>query len=134
MTTVIERLKAAITVLRSRLAAERETYLAWHKKFTHMGSAYWPEVSAAIKIIAFYYHGEIVRAKHDTADYILGHEVHGTYGDSNAVEEIHEAIASLYDNIVALESDGSAMDERRDYAELITNIANALEEVTYAEK
>ena len=143
MSTVVERLQQTITALRSRLANERKVYMDWSGKFSQHGASYWPNVSAAIKIIAFYYHGEIVRCKHDTADYMLGHEVHGTYGDAKAVEELHDAISELHINAASLDEEkekGNTVviteleDYIKDSAKFVDDLATALEEVTYAEK
>lgn len=155
MSTATERLQKATQVLRSKLADERGVYYRNQKKFEVYHPNEWKVVSEAIKTIALYYHGEIVRAKHDLADWMNGHEVHGTYGDNEAVPEIHTTIDEL---LPMIEDAGRALakynsrqtdpldasnikavaDEKlgevKAALELIEDLRKGLEEVCYAER
>lgn len=90
-----DHLKQTLTNLRSRLADEREYYMAKKKQLELYYPNEWKIVSPAIVAVANYLHGEIVRAKHDVADWMNGHEVQSGYGKSDAVEEIHKTINEL---------------------------------------
>ena len=95
MSTATERLQKTLLVLRSKLADERGFYLRNKSKFELYYPNEWKIVHASIVAVAQYYHGEIVRAKHDLADWMNGHEVHGTYADLDAVDMIHEMCGEL---------------------------------------
>ena len=155
MSTATERLQKAIISLRSRLADERGVYTRYQNKLQLLYPTEWKIVAPAIVAIANYYYGEIVRAKHDLADWMNGHEVHGTYADSDAVELIHDCCAELVralevaadagnrynqtkkDPIAAapvkMEYD-SAMSDVAGAMDLIPDVVKGLEEITYAER
>ena len=155
MSTAKERLQTAVTSLRSSLANERTFYNTYKNKLELFYPGEWKIYSAAIVAVAQYYNGEIVRAKHDLADWMNGHEVHGTYADSDAVTEIHDLGPQLLE---LLEDAGkkalrynerkqdpiSAAEYKVEYDEaagevgacldLIVDLTKALEEITYAER
>lgn len=155
MSTAIERLQQTIQALRSRLADERGVYLFYKKKLEVFYPEEWKIVGPAIVAVAQYYHGEIVRAKHDLADWMNGHEMHGTYGDSDAVEEIHTTLKELLpllENVTStgsrytemsgdpLEAGTAKMDEENAKGEagaaldMIKDMHKALEEIAYGER
>lgn len=93
--TATERLQQTIQALRFSLANERKVYHNAREMLEVYYPNEWKVVADAVKDVALYYHGEIVRAKHDLADWIQGHEVHGTYGDRESVDEIHTLLKVL---------------------------------------
>lgn len=154
MSTATERLQKTIHVLRSRLADERGIYTRYKNQLELYYPKEWAIVGPAIVAVAQYYHGEIVRAKHDLADWMNGHEVHGTYGDLDAVDMLHETIGELQplldaaskaansynrneDPLNAAESGmdaESATGEVQAAITLITDMQKAIEEKCYAER
>lgn len=155
MSTAIERLQQTIVVLRSRLADERGVYTHYKKKLEVFYPEEWKVVGPAIVAVAQYYHGEIVRAKHDLADWMNGHEMHGTYGDSDAVEMLHDTLKELLpllENVTTasdryneqsgdpLEAGTAQMDKDNATGEagaaldLIKDMQKALEETAYGER
>jgi len=135
--TATERLKQATQVLRSRLADERGYYMRQKKRFEVYYPNEWKILSGGIIAIANYYHGEIVRAKHDLADWMNGHEVHGTYGDLGSVDDFHSTIDDVLE---VLEKTGKAKarydsaktpeeasDRRYEYDEAISERDSAIE-------
>ncbi len=155
MSTAKERLQAAIVSLRSSLNHERGVYATYENKLKLFYPTEWKIYAASIVAIAQYYNGEIVRAKHDLADWMNGHEVHGTYADTDVVTELHDLGPEL---IKLLEDAGnkglrynerkqdpiSAVSAKLEYDEaakevgacldMIADLTKALEEITYAER
>lgn len=155
MSTATERLQQAITVLRSRLADERGVYVRNKNRFEVYYPNEWKVVGPAIVAIANYYHSEIVRAKHDLADWMNGHEVHGTYGDLDAVEMVHDTLEELQPLLDAASKAAAVYNQQKedplnaatgkmDYEaalgeanaalELITEMQKVIEEKSYAER
>ncbi len=155
MSTATERLQQTITVLRSRLADERGVYTRYKKELELYYPKEWAIAGPAIVAVAQYYHGEIVRAKHDLADWMQGHEVHGTYGDSDCVEMVHDTLKELgplldaaskaaadYNketenpmNAATAKMDAeSALGEANAAVEMLQDMKKALEEICYAER
>ena len=153
-TTATERLKQATQVLRSRLADERGYYMRQKKRFEVYYPNEWKILSSGIVAIANYYHGEIVRAKHDFADWMNGHEVHGTYGDLGSVDDFHSTIDDVlevlektgkakmrYDRAKTLEEASDcryeydeAIGERDSAIEFMQSLIKDIEENSYAER
>ncbi len=155
MSTATERLQQTIIVLRSSLADERGVYTRWKNRLEVYYPNEWKIVSPAIVAVAQYYHGEIVRAKHDLADWMNGHEVHGTYGDSDAVGMIHDTLEELLPLLEAASKAATTYNKQKtdpmdaatgkmDYEsalgevnaalDLIKDMQKALEDIAYAER
>lgn len=90
-----QKLKQTIANLRSKLKAEREYYIRERAFHANDHPAEWLIIDKAIKAVAFYYHGEIVRSKHDTANFMNGLDSDDDYGADGGVEAIHMSIAEL---------------------------------------
>lgn len=90
-----EKLKQTIALLRSKLAAERKYYIRNREAWVFEHPEEWQIIDKAIKAVAFYYHGEIVRSKHDTANFMNGLDTDEDYGADGGVEAIHLSIAEL---------------------------------------
>lgn len=105
MVTPAEHLKTTAQTLRSKIADERDLYMRRKAQFEVYYPNEWKEISEGIVLIANYFNGEIVRAKHDLADWMNGHEVKGTYGTLDAVGEFHD---TLDDVLEVLEKYGKA--------------------------
>lgn len=126
MVTATERYKEITQILRSKLAEERNYYMRTKAKLSLLPEE-WNIVHEAIVAIANYYNGEIVRAKHDLADYMVGHEIHGNYADLDILPEIHECINQLPDLIPEHEELVAALD-------MIQTLTASVEEKSYAER
>lgn len=155
MSTVVERLKQTTQVLRSKIDEERNLYMKHKGQLELYYPNEWKVVAEAIKTVALYCNGEIARAKHDVADWMNGHEVHGTYGDLDSIDMLHECLDYL---LVALDAAGKAADrynreqhdpvkagtakmdaeaalgEVKAALELIQDMAKNIEERCYAER
>lgn len=156
MSTATERLQQTIQVLRSKLAEERKVYHVSRERLEVYYPNEWKLVAEAIKTVALYWHGEIVRAKHDLADWMNGHEVRGTYGGLESVTELHEIVlkdlpdlldaagkakerynSQQIDPLDAGASKGeyeSAIGELKAAVDLIQSLAKDIEEKCYAER
>lgn len=90
-----ESRKQILHNLRSKLIAERKFYARYKGELEVYHPNEWAIVSEVIKTIASYFHSEIVRCKHDTANWMNGFDVSDDYGDELAVEMIHGYVSEL---------------------------------------
>lgn len=92
--TPTEKLKSTIQILRSKISEERQLYYKTQNKFEN-NPIVRDKLLEGIKAVALYYNGEIVRVKHDLADWMNGHEVHGNYGFLSTIADLHDSIHEI---------------------------------------
>lgn len=90
-----EEAKKILKTLRSKMQEERKIYAYFQDQLAVYYPNEWKIVAEAIKAVALYYHGEIVRCKHDLADWMNGHDVAGEYGTSQRVKKLHDHLQEL---------------------------------------
>jgi hypothetical protein len=121
-----EWFQQTIQTLRSSIEAERGYYTKTKAKLELLPEE-WNIVHEGIVAVANYYNGEIVRVKHDLADFMSGHEIHGTYGDLDIVKELHTTVDQIPDLM-------GEHDELVAALEMIEALTTGIEERSYAER
>ncbi len=141
MLSPTEHLQQTTAHLQSRLAEERKYYDAQKSAFSIFYPDQWVVVGQAMVAVGYYFKAEMVRVRNDLADWMQGHDVHGSYGKSEVVPEIHWYIDELLklieaygtnkangDEVAAAES----LHEANGAIESLKDLTKSIQEETYA--
>lgn len=82
-------LQATTADLQSKINAERLQYVNFKRLLADGYPDTWKDVEKALVAIASYYRAEQVKAKHDLALYMQGHDITAAYGASDLIESAH---------------------------------------------